>query len=244
MPFSSANSFGANFRLIEPCAGLTGTYLTQPLERPKHGSRNYHIGPSGKRLKEEYPTLVANYYRWDGLTSIVTKADKQFREGIQLGDPTFLVMYGLELLHGEARTALQNPFSVAIKAQKALTYFGRTDVVGQTLMIQDFSEATHPFLITAVLKDIPKNSIIQLNTTIKNTFFIPTNTYAYFNRSDFESWQNGVLPSYVELQDGVSPSQLAGPIQRLINQNASALVQANLRVEPLASLFNWIHEQI
>ena len=192
------------------------------------------LAPLAKSLREEYPTLVANYYRWDGLTSIVTKADKQFRESIQLGDPTFLSMYGLELLHGDARTALLQPFSLAITKDKALTYFGRTDVVGQILTIQNFSGASHPFTITAVLKNIPENSITQINATIKNTFFIPTNTYTYFNRTDFESWQNGVLPSYIELQEGVSPSQLAKPIQHLIKQNASALIQANLRVEPVA----------
>lgn len=71
------------------------------------------LAPLAKRLQADYPTLVANYYRWDGLTSIVTRADKQFRESIQLGDPTFLSMYGLELLHGDAQTALQQPFSLA-----------------------------------------------------------------------------------------------------------------------------------
>lgn len=192
------------------------------------------LAPLVKRLREEYPTLVANYYRWDGLTSIVTKNDKQFRESIQLGDPTFLSMYGLELLHGDARTALQQPFSVAITEDKALTYFGQTNVVGQTLTIQNFSGATHPFTIRAVLKNIPENSITQINATIKNTFFIPTNTYTYFNRNDFESWQNAVLPSYIELQPGVSPSQLAKPIQHLVDQNTSALIRANLRVEPVA----------
>ena len=201
---------------------------------PNMGLAITTLAPLSKRLREEYPTLVANYYRWDGLTSIVTKADKQFRESIQLGDPTFLSMYGLDLLYGDAKTALQQPFSLAITEDKALTYFGRTDVVGQTLTIQNFSGATHPFTITAVLKNIPENSITQINATIKNTFFTPTNTYTYFNRTDFESWQNGVLPSYVELQPGVSPSQLAKPIQRLIDQNASAPIRANLRVEPLA----------
>lgn len=192
------------------------------------------LAPLARRLREEYPTLIANYYRWDGLTSIVSKADKQFRESIQLGDPTFLSMYGLKLLHGDARTALLQPFSVAITEDKALTYFGQTDVIGQTLMIQNFSGATHPFTITAVLKNIPENSITQINATIKNTFFIPTNTYTYFNRTDFESWQNGVLPSYIELQGGISSDQLTKPIQHLIDQNASALIRANLRVEPVA----------
>ena len=201
---------------------------------PNMGQEITTLAPLAKRLHDEYPTLVANYYRWDGLTSVVSTGEKNFRESIQLGDSKLLTMYGFDVLHGDARTALQRPFSVAITAEKARTYFGRTDVVGQTLNIQNFSGGTHPFLITAVLKDIPENSVTQINATVNNTFFIPTNTYTFFNRSDFDSWQNGVLPSYVELKEGVSPAQLTKPIQRLIDQNTVSVVRQNLRVEPVA----------
>lgn len=201
---------------------------------PNMGQEITTLAPLAKRLYEEYPALVANYYRWDGLTSVVSKGDKNFRESIQLGDSTLLVMYGFKTLHGDTQTALQRPFSVAITAEKARTYFGRTDVVGETVDIQNFSGGTQPFLITAVLKDIPENSVTQINATIKNTFFIPTSNYTFFNRSDFDSWQNGVLPSYVELKEGVSPAQLAKPIQQLINRNTIPIVRQNLRVEPVA----------
>jgi len=201
---------------------------------PNMGQEMTTLAPLAKRLKEEYHTLIANYYRWDGLTSVVSKGDRNFRESIQLGDNTLLAMYGFEILHGDAKTALQRPYSVAISAEKARIYFGKTDVVGQTLTVQNFSGGTHPFLITAVLKDIPENSVTQINATIKNTFFIPTNTYTFFNRSDFDSWQNGVLPSYIELKEGIAPAQLTKPIQQLIDQNTSPLVRQNLQVKPVA----------
>src|SRR5690349_7986657 len=44
------------------------------------------LGPLGKALKETYPNLVANYYRYDGITSNISKGDKSFRENIQIGD--------------------------------------------------------------------------------------------------------------------------------------------------------------
>jgi putative ABC transport system permease protein len=203
-------------------------------KNPNMGQEITTLAPLAKRLKEEYPTLIANYYRWDGLTSVISNGNKRFREGIQLGDNTLLSMYGFETLHGNAQAALERPFSVVISAEKALIYFGRTDVVGQTVDIQNFSGGNHPFTITAVLKDIAENSVTQINATIRNTFFIPTNTYTFFNRSDFDSWQNGVLPSYIELNEGISPAQLKEPIQRLIDQNTSPLIRQNLRVEPIA----------
>src|SRR6185369_16478992 len=137
-------------------------------------------GPLAKRLKESYPNLVANYYRWDGITSVVSKGDKHFREGIQLGDSTFLQMFGFELLHGDAKTALNDPSSIVITSDLAIKYFGRSDVVGQTLNIQSFSGGKKDFLITGVLKDLPENSVTELNSANHNKIFIPTAAYTYF----------------------------------------------------------------
>lgn len=201
---------------------------------PNMGLEITTLGPLAKRLKEEYPALVANYYRWDGLTSVVSAGDKHFREGLQLGDSTLLAQYGFVVLFGDARTALQQPYSVVLTAEKARKYFGKTDVVGQRLRIQNFSGSVRDFTITAVLAALPENSVTRINAAINSELFIPTNTYTYFGRSDFDSWQNSILPSYLELKEGVSPAQLVKPIQQLIAQNTSPLVRQNLRVEPVA----------
>src|ERR1700755_2565393 len=52
------------------------------------------LGPLGQELKQRYPDLVANYYRYDGVTSNVSKGDKSFRENLQIGDSSLLNMFG------------------------------------------------------------------------------------------------------------------------------------------------------
>jgi putative ABC transport system permease protein len=192
------------------------------------------LGPLAKRLKQDYPTLVANYYRWDGITSVVSKGDKHFREGIQLGDSTLLSMFGFELLYGDKRTALNNPYSVVITKEKAIKYFGKPDVVGETISIQSFSGTQRDFAITGVLKEMPENSVTVLNDANHNAFFIPTNTFAYFGRLDFETWTNIYIPSYIELKDGVVAADLAKPISQLVQQNAPEAVKQNITVQPVA----------
>src|SRR6187402_3409801 len=108
---------------------------------PDEGIGLTSIGPLAKTLKEQYPTLVKNYYRWDGVTTAVSKGDKSYREGIQIGDSTLLMMYGFHLLSGNPATALREPFSLVLTKSKALKYFGRHDVVGQTLSLENFSGA-------------------------------------------------------------------------------------------------------
>lgn len=186
-------------------------FLTSKWTDPNLGMEIITIGPVAKRLKEDYPSLVSNFYRWDGITSLVTKGDKHFREGIQLGDSTLLSMFGFELLHGDTKTALLKPYSVVLTQPLAIKYFGKTDVVGETISIQSFRDSTHDFLITGVLKDISENSVINLNDENNNGLFIPANTYTYFSRADFDAWFNYTLPSYVELKEGVT----ANPVKSL-----------------------------
>jgi putative ABC transport system permease protein len=88
----------------------------------------------------------------------------------------------------------------------AIKYFGKTDIVGETINIQSFRDSTHDFIVTGVLKDTPENSVINLNDENNNGLFIPTNTFTYFSRGDFDSWFNYTLPSYVELKEGVHGS--------------------------------------
>lgn len=196
---------------------------------PNEGYFLATLGPLAKVLKENYPSLVANYYRYDGVSSNVSKGDKSFREDLQIGDSTLLNMYGLTLLHGNAKTALLDPFSVVITEEKALTYFGRTDVVGQTINIESFSGSKHDFLITGVLNPFSKNSVTDLVDGYPGSFYVSTDNLNFFGRN--MDWKNPNIANYIELQKGVSPEELTQPIVRLIKQNASPQVVADLKPE-------------
>lgn len=206
-------------------------FLKSRWKDPNMGQEITTLGGLAPALKANYPELVANYYRWDGITSTVSRGDAHFREGIQLGDSTLLQVYGFPLLYGDARTALGKPFSVVITEDKAIKYFGRTDVVGQDLTIDDFSGSGRPFRITGVMKKTPRNSITQFNDNNHNGVFVPASNLAYFGRN--MDWSNGAIVSYVELQKGVRPEALDGPIKHLLQVNTPENIRSNLRVEPV-----------
>lgn len=176
------------------------------------------LGPLSKWLKEKYPTLVANYYRWDGITSNVSHGDKVFREGIQIGDSTLLNMYGFSLLQGNATTALNAPFTAVITDEKAIKFFGRTDAVGQTLTIQNFSGDKHDFIVTGVMQKPYKNSVTYVNDENNNQIYISDDNLAYFGRN--MDWNNQFIINYIELQPGINPESLVQPMKDLIRNNA------------------------
>ncbi|WP_300603405.1 ABC transporter permease [Niabella sp.] len=207
--------------------------LTSAWRDPNMGTDLATLGPLAKRLKEDYPNLVKNYYRFDGITAVVAKGDKKLKQDVQLGDATLLHMYGFQLLQGDAATALEQPFSVVISRKIALAYFNRTDVVGQTLAIRSFTGDIHDFRITGVLNDVPENTVMQLTGGDPSQLFVPVVNYKYFGRNDPDAWQNIYIASYIELQDGVRPADLQAPIRQLIKQNTTADVQQKLAVVPV-----------
>jgi putative ABC transport system permease protein len=201
--------------------------LQSKWKNPDMGLELTTLGPLAKSLKEEYPNLVANYYRWDGITSVVSKGNKIFREGLQIGDSTLLSMYGFELLHGYKPTAFNNPFSVVITVDAAQKYFGKTDVAGQTITIENFSNARQEFLITGVLKPLTRNSIVNINDDNFNRFFISEKDLAWFGR-DINQWGNRYIVGYIQLQKGVKPAALEKPIRQLLKINVPEDIAANL----------------
>jgi len=196
-------------------------------KKPGYGIPLTTIGALPKALKEEYPHLVADYYRFDGINCIISKDEKVFEESGALGDSTLLTMYGFDLIEGDPVKALEEPFSVVITEEVAIKYFGTNSVLNNLLTIRNFSGEKHDFKITGVLKSRAENSIINLNAGIQNSVFLPLSNAAYFGRS-IENWNNVYIASFIELQSGVSPEMLKDPINQLLRKHADPQLAANL----------------
>ncbi|MGY6648528.1 ABC transporter permease [Wenyingzhuangia sp. IMCC45574] len=197
------------------------------------------LAPLAKKLKEDYPNLVADYYRFDGVTSIISSNDFTARESIQLGDHSLLNMYGFQLLYGNSLSAFESPNSVVITQQVALKYFGKKDVVGETLVVENFSKKKQSFTITGVLKSLSKSSVTHIqyenttDTSLVAGLFMPIEANAFFGRGTLTSWHNIYTPSFVKLQKGIKKEQLESAIAALVSQHTSKEIQENLKVSPV-----------
>lgn len=195
------------------------------------------VGPLAKALKEHYPDLVANYYRFDGIAAIITRDEHSFKENIALGDSTLLGMYGFSLEAGNPVTALKSPYSVVLTAEKAIKYFGKKDVIGKTIRISSFSGSAHDFIITGLLKKPFRNSVTSLNASNNNQFFVSTANLTFFGRN--MNWNNSDIVSFIQLHKGVHPGDLDEPIRRLLLDNTGKQIPANLKpyLSPLSSWY-------
>ena len=205
----------------------------------KDPNMGFVIGSSAElpqALKENYPGLVTNYYRFDGITTNVSKGDKHFRETVQVGDSTLLNMYGFKLLQGNANTALNDPFSVVITSQMAIKYFGRTNVVGQLLNFESFSGDKHDFTVAGVLDNFSKNSVTAVSDRNISDFFVNADAAKYFKRN-LSGWDNTYIVDYIELKKGTDPEVVEKAMIALLHKNASEQISKNLTpyLVPLAA---------
>ncbi|HXB91010.1 MAG TPA: ABC transporter permease, partial [Puia sp.] len=211
--------------------------LTTTWKDPNIGFPLATFGPLAKTLKEQYPSLVANYFREDGVTSNVSLGDRHFRENLQIADSTLLPTYGFPLTQGDARTALNEPFSVVITEETANKYFGRTDVVGRDLTIENFSGSKKDFRITGVMKTPSMNSVTSLIPAYPSRIFVPSVNLSFFNRN--MDWQNIFIGNFIELQPGVSPEALQPAIAQVLKTNAPPGLVSVLKKVNVVSLHDF-----
>ncbi len=185
------------------------------------------LAPLPKALKDEYPDLVRNYYRFDGLTCILSHGDKIYSEETALGDSTLLAMYDMPLLYGDARTALKEPFSAVITDEIAMKYFGKVDVLGEQIDIKNFAGEKRPFTIMAIMDRTTSNSVIHLNESLNNKLFLSTGAADFFGR-DLGRWDNPFIIGFVQLQPGITREMLTKPLQDLLNKHADERIAEGL----------------
>lgn len=194
---------------------------------PNMGEEFYSIAQLSRALKDNYPNLVANYYNSDPAYTNVSKGDKHFHEHMEVGDSTLLTMYGFKLLYGDAKTAMNEPYSVVITDAIAMKYFGRTNVVGETLSFDDYAGHNHDFAVTGVLAPFSRNTITDIGPNDKLSFFFNEGTTKTFFR-DFGGWDNTSAVDHIELQKSADPKHIEAAMAELLRKNAPEEISKSL----------------
>ncbi len=116
----------------------------------------------GHLLNENLPE-VTNYARLTNTSGVMSYEDKEFKEDrIYFANNAVFDVFSLNILHGDPENALTEVFQTAISESTAMKYFGRTDVIGETLSYNKRRDA----LITAVYEDMPQNSHMKFDLLV------------------------------------------------------------------------------
>ncbi len=190
----------------------------------------YHVNvsphPMGPALTAEIPE-VEDASRVNPIGDILVRyGEKTFLEdSVAAVDPSFLKIFSFPLLHGDVRTALDNPHSIIITEEKAKKYFGHVDAIGKTLTLNNQLD----FTVTGVMKNIPRTSYLQLDLVFPYEILRVMGW-------NIEKWTNNSTLTFVLLRETSQPELVAQKIHALVAKHDSGEDQ-EYSLRPLTQIY-------
>jgi putative ABC transport system permease protein len=112
-------------------------------------------------LRLDFPE-VERVARFNETWRTVATDNMAFKEQVFEGDPDLFRVLAVPAIAGDLPTALDQPGRIAISRAIARKYFGRDNVVGAKLKLDDGK----PFLVSAVFEDLPGNSHLNFKLVV------------------------------------------------------------------------------
>lgn len=120
-----------------------------------------------------HDTLMAAFPEIEALTVVRVGPAPTMRNGEPVFishatvDPSFFTIFDLPFAHGSAATALADTNGIVLTEAEAIKQFGTADVLGRTLTM-GAGEGKKDRRISAVLRDLPKDSSLKLALLVRN----------------------------------------------------------------------------
>lgn len=167
-----------------------------------YSGRTFHVTvtpyPMAQGLIDEIPEVKdATPYPYAGTLLLRYKEKAFFETTIRAVTPAFLRMFSFPLVQGTKETALENPNSILISEDIAEKYFGDDEALGNVININNKFD----FTVTGILKNIPKNSILQFEMLIPYKFLEDQ------GRTN-DHWGANSINTYVQLHDNVNVEEV------------------------------------
>ncbi|UCC41020.1 MAG: ABC transporter permease [Candidatus Aminicenantes bacterium] len=181
-------------------------------------------GPLAPSLKKDFPEIInATRITWRG--SRLTYGEKSFDERVGMADGSIFEMFTFPLVKGDATTALSDPRSIVLTEETAEKYFGTEDPLGKTIK----ADGRYDFLVTGVMKNVPRNSHLQFD------FLIPFIFGRELNYT-VDNWRNSGFRTYVQLQQGIPYQEVVDKISGYLFKKPTIEKDARLNLQPLTRI--------
>ncbi len=180
---------------------------------------NYHKDSNtgflqGPRFAANVPGIQSFVRVQSGSEDIKNGTEVQSQDLLYV-DPGFFSAFSFPLIGGNAATCLTEPHSIVLSEDAAIKQFGKTDVVGKTMMLKEDSLFV-PYTVTAVAKKCPQNSSIQFEV------LLPIKE-SEADAKNNDNWFNFFLNTFVVLNPNAS-------LQKVENQMQAFYVKDALKV--------------
>lgn len=180
------------------------------MEMPFGGQRIPVLPPGAlyHLFLQDVPTVThAVRLRTEDRVAIEINNERFYETGFAFADPALFEVFDFPLVNGNPQTALERPFTVVLSETVATKYFGETNPIGQTLLV----DGEHPYEVTGILRDVPHNSHVQL-TFVASVATLPA------LEIDLDTWGPGNAQLFFLREEGVDLATLEKALPDLITK--------------------------
>ncbi|HTI93822.1 MAG TPA: ABC transporter permease [Puia sp.] len=185
--------------------------------------------PLATALKNDIPEVAhtAMGFGWGG-TDLSVGTRRLSVNNMIAGDE-FLEIFQFPIVKGNAKDALKDVYSIVLTESVAKAFFGTIDVLDRQIR----SSNGDNLRVTAVIKDLPKNSTMQF-TTITTFSAFASDGWA---KAAINNWNHCFFTMYASLKPGVTYAQVEPKARMLMQKYAPAAYktfQQQVVMQPMA----------
>lgn len=196
---------------------VNASHIYRITEQAKLNGREGSYAPSEAPLAATIKTLpsIQQYARFLPTESLfisprkyyVKKGTEDLQENnLVFAESNIFDVFTLPMISGNPSDALTQPHSVVITETGAKKYFGKTDVLGQTLILND----TATYRVTGIIKDIPVQSHFHYDLFV---------SLSSIPEGKLTNWGFSGFHTYVVLKPGTDVQALQRQISNIVINN-------------------------
>ena len=178
-------------------------------------------GPLAQGIKSEIPGIRKTARTTWGDKVLFTLDDKNIYQQGMYVDSTFLTMFQLQFVKGRAANAFSQLHSLVLSETMAEKFFNTTDVIGKTLKVNNNKD----YLITGVIKDLPKNVSFRFEWLAPFKIYEDQNTW-------LQEWGNNGIVTYVETEPNANVTAINKKLDGYV-QTKSSDANARMSIYPM-----------
>ena len=142
-------------------------------------------------------------------------------------DSTFLPMMGYEMVKGNAKDALKDPFTAVISEKYAKMYFGKEDPIGKTLHLRDDDFVDELVKVTGIFKEIPANAHLKFDVLFSYNSLYPRGDWAVQRYR--LGWRRKDMYTFVQLKPGTDPKKTEAKFPAIVLKYKPELKESTQR---------------
>lgn len=185
--------------------------------------------PMGPAIQDNFPEVAASVRLCLDYLIVQNEERDYFKEeDIAYADSSLFSFFSFPLIQGNPATALEQPLSVVLSETAAINYFGTTNCLGKTLLLDESTAQ-----VTGVMEDMPDNTHFRVDMLVSMSTLLKA-----WNPSMSRQWKRFTFYTYLLLP---SPSEIASLESKLTDFARQHIepddAKYTLHLEPLTSVY-------